>query len=194
MKQIKIKVMVITWSVLIIVSCTNSAKINTSNVGKPKENQVAAVDTANQSVITSDVIDKEVIDGWLKKSITQQIVIDKIGNPDKKGEDLYLGATGTYAQTWEYISIGISLEMESESQGGDKTVRSITITQPCKLTTSQGISIGSDAKTVKEKYQKFIDKSNTDENGIVVGSIYGGIIFTLKDGAVSEIFIGAAAE
>jgi hypothetical protein len=194
MKQIKMKVLVITWSVLLIVSCTNPAKKNTSNVDHPKENQVVAVDTAIKSKVTSEVIEKEVIDGWLKESIKQQVVIDKIGNPEKKGEDVYLGATGTYAQTWEYPSLGINLEMESESQGGDKIVRSITITQPCKLTTSQGISIGSDAKIVREKYQKLIDGSNTDENGIVIGSIYGGTIFTLKDGSVSEIFIGAAAE
>ncbi len=185
----KIKIMVLTWSVLLIVSCTNPAKNNAYNVDKPKENQVVTVDTATKSKISS-----EVIDGWLKESIKQQVVIDKIGNPEKKGEDVYLGATGTYAQTWGYPYLGISLEMESESQGEDKIVRSITIIKPCKLTTSQGISIGSDAKTVKEKYQKFIDKSNTDENGIVVGSIYDGAIFTLKDGTVSEIFIGAAAE
>lgn len=194
MKQIKIKVMVITWSVLLIVSCTNPARNNTSNVDKPKENQVVAIDTTTKSKITSEVIEKEVIDGWLKESIKQQIVIDKIGNPEEKGEDEYWGAIGTYVQNWDYPSLGINLEMESESQGADKIVRSITILQPCKFATSQGISIGSDTKIVKEKYLKLIDASNSDANTIVVGSIYGGTIFTLKDGAVSKIFIGAAAE
>lgn len=195
MKQInKIKVMVLTWSVLLIVSCTNPAKNNASNVDKPNENQVVTVDTVTQSKITSEVIEKEAIDGWLKESIKQQVVIDKIGNPEKKGEDEYWGAIGTYVQNWEYPSLGINMEMESESQGGDKIVRSITIVQPCKLTTSQGISIGTDTKIVKGKYLKLIDASNSYANTIVVGSIYGGTIFTLKDGAVSKIFIGAAAE
>ena len=195
MKQInKIKVMVLTLSLLLIASCTNPAKNNASNVDKPKENQVIAADTATQSKNTSEVIEKEVIDGWLKESIKQQVVIDKIGNPEKKGEDEYWGAIGTYVQNWEYPTLGINLEMESESQGGEKIVRSITIVQPCKFTTSQGISIGSDTKTVKEKYLKLIDASNSDASTIVVGSIYGGTIFTLKDGAVSKIFIGAAAE
>jgi len=195
MKQInKIKVMVLTWSVLLIASCTNPAKNNASNVDKPKGNQVVAVDTTTQSKITSEVIEKEVIDGWLKESIKQQVVIDKIGNSEKKGEDEYWGSIGTYVQNWEYPSLGINLEMESESQGGHKIVRSITIVQPCKFTTSQGVSIGSDTKVVKEKYLKLINASNSDANTIVVGSIYGGTIFTLKDGAVSKIFIGAAAE
>jgi competence protein ComGC len=95
MKQInKIKVMVLTWSVLLIVSCTNPAKNNASIVDKPNENQVVAVDTVTQSKITSEVIEKEVIDGWLKESIKQQVVIDKIGNPEKK----------------ERTSIGVQLE------------------------------------------------------------------------------------
>ena len=195
MKQInKIKVIVLTLNLLLIASCTNHAKNNASNVDKPKENQVIAVDTATQPKNTSEVIEKEVIDGWLKESIKQQVVIDKIGNPIKKGADEYWDAIGTYVQNWEYPTLGINLEMESESQGGEKTVRSISIFQPCKFTTSQGISIGSDTKIVKEKYLKLIDTSNSDANTIVVGSIYGGTIFTIKDSAVSKIFIGAAAE
>lgn len=72
MKQInKIEVMVLTWSLLLFVSCTNPAKNNASNVDKPKENQAVAVDTVTQSKITSEVIEKEVIDGWLKESIKQ---------------------------------------------------------------------------------------------------------------------------
>ena len=195
MKQInKIKVMVLTWSILLMASCTNLQKNSTSNVDKSKENQVMAVDAVIQSDNTSKVIEKELIDGWLQESIKQQVVIDKIGIPEKKGENEYWGAIGTYVQNWEYPTLGISLEMESESQGGEKIVRSIIISQPCKYTTSQGISIGSETKIVKEKYLKLIDASNSDENRIVVGSIYNGTIFTLKDGVVSEIFIGAVAE
>ncbi len=190
----KLKVMALTLSLLLNASCTNPEKNNASNVDKPKENQVIAVETATQSKNTSEVNEKEVFDGWLKESIKQQEVIDKIGNPEKKGEDEYWGAIGTYVQNWEYPTLGITLEMESESQRGEKIVRSITIAQPCKFSTSQGISIGSDTKIVKEKYLKLIDASSSDANTIVVGSIYGGTIFTLKDGAVSKIFIGATAE
>ena len=182
------------WYVLLVVSCTNITNNNASNVENPKESQVVAVDTISTSKITSVVSEKEVIGGWLKESIKQQMVIDKLGLPEKKGEDEYWGAIGTYVQNWEYPSLGMTLEMESESQGGDKKVRSITIIQPCKFTTSQGISIGSDAKTVRDKYLKLIDASNSDVTTIVVGSIYGGTIFTLEGGVVSKIFIGAAAE
>jgi mannose/fructose-specific phosphotransferase system component IIA len=84
--------------------------------------------------------------------------------------------------------------MESERQGGVKKVLSIIVVQPCKLTTSQNVGIGSSVKTVREKYNKLIDVSNSSTDFIVVGSIYGGTVFTLKNGVVSKIFIGAAAE
>lgn len=189
----KINVIGITFYALLIISCTSTTKNKTSIVDKPKVNQVV-VDTKTKSKIASLVNENEVIDGWLMNETKQQIVVNKLGMPESKDEEVYLGSTGTYAQTWEYSSLGISLVMESENQGGDKNVRSITIVQPCKLSTSQGISIGSDTKIVKEKYLKLIDASNSDANSIVVGSIYGGTIFTLKDGVVSKIFIGAAAE
>lgn len=176
-------------SILLILSCTNTGINNAPKTNNQKENQVSLIDTSSKSNNYY-----EIIDGWLKVFIKQQEVVGKIGKPDTKEEDEYWGATGTYVQIWKFTTLGIILEMESENQGGDKIVRSITIIQPCKLTTSQGISIGSDAKIVLERYQKFIDKSNTDKNGIIVGSIYGGTIFTLKDGVVSQIFIGAAAE
>jgi hypothetical protein len=70
----------------------------------------------------------------------------------------------------------------------------ITIVSPCALTTSQGIGIGSDLKLIQLKYSSQIDKSASDENTIVVGSIYEGTIFTLENNKVVKIFIGASAE
>lgn len=195
MKKIsKIKFVVILWCMLFIVSCTNTTSNNSSNVESSQKNKAVAIDTATTFKAISVVSEKEIIGGWLKEAIEQQIVINKLGSPEKKGEDEYWGATGTYVQNWEYTSLGITLEMESESQGGIKKVRSIIITQPCNLTTSQGIGIGSDENTVKEKYFKLIDASNSNATTIVVGSIYGGTIFTLEGGFVSKIFIGAIAE
>lgn len=195
MKQTnRIDVMVLTWSVLLIVSCTNPSQNNSSIVDNPKVNQVEAVNSDAQTNYTIEVTENEVIDGWLKVSVNQQVVIYKIGNPENTGEDEYWGALGTYVQNWEYPSLGINLEMESEIKGGNKRVRSITINQPSKLTTFEGISIGSEAKDVIGKYLKLINTFYSDTNTIVVGSIYGGTIFYLKDGAVSKIFIGAAAE
>ena len=44
------------------------------------------------------------------------------------------------------------------------------------------------------QYFNLIDVSNSSTNIIVVGSIYGGTVFTLVNGTVNKIFIGASAE
>ncbi len=186
--------MVIMWLVLLVSSCTNTTNNNTSNIENPQKSKVVAIDTISTSKTSSVLNEHDIIGGWLKESIEQQVVIDKLGLPEKKGKDEYWEATGTYVQNWNYTSLGITLEMESESQGGIKKVRSIIIIHPCKLTTSQGVGVGSDEKSVREKYLKLIDASNSNAEAIVVGSIYGGAIFTLDNGIVSKIFIGATAE
>jgi hypothetical protein len=70
----------------------------------------------------------------------------------------------------------------------------ITINPPCKFKTQKGIGIDSDYKNVETAYQKYIDIKSSNENEIVAGSIYGGIIFRFENQKVKSIFIGAAAE
>jgi hypothetical protein len=136
----------------------------------------------------------ETLGGWLKESLSQRIVIDSLGIPENKNENSYWEATGTYVQQWEYKSKGITLEMESEKEKGNKKVMMITIISPCHLSTSQNIGIGSDVDLIKHKYNNLIDKSSSDKQTIVVGSIFDGTIFTLENNKVIKIFIGASAE
>jgi hypothetical protein len=192
-KNCKFQIEVFTL-LLLVVSCTNTTNNNNSNIKNPQKSNVVVIDTILNSKASTVLNEHEIIGGWLKESIEQHVVIDKLGLPEKKGEDEYWGATGTYVQNWDYTSLGIILEMESENQDGIKKVRSIIIIYPCKLKTIQGVGIGSDEKTVREKYLKLIDASNSSTKSIVVGSIYGGTIFTLDNGIVNKIFIGATAE
>ncbi len=189
MKKINIRGIFVIWSFLFVLSCTNTVINNAPQTNNLKENHLTFIDTINNSNNYS-----EVIDGWLKVAIKQQEVINKIGKPDTKGEDEFWGATGTYVQIWNFITLGVMLEMESEIKNGDKIVRSITIINPCSLTTSKGVGIGNNINNVKDKYNKLIDVNNSDENNIVVGSVYGGTIFSFENGVVSKIFVGAAAE
>jgi len=136
----------------------------------------------------------EILDGWLQLGVEENILLKKLGEPER-GEDTYWGALGTYVQEWQFMDQGITLQMESDSKSGTKKVRSIAIFSPCQMQTQQKIGIGSADKMVLERYSKLIDKDNTAEGQtIVVGSIYGGTIFTIQNGKVSKIFIGAAAE
>jgi hypothetical protein len=178
---------------LFSLSCNNplitfSFKENPTN----KEKVVGEIDIKSENFISP--IPNEIIDGWLKESIDKQLVIDNIGYPEKTGDEVYWGATGTFIQNWDYPSLGVFLELESESQGGDKRVKSITIIQPSNFKTAQGIGIGSEMSLVQDKYSKIINADDFDESTFIVGSIYGGIIFYFTDGVVSKIFLGAAAE
>jgi hypothetical protein len=48
---------------------------------------------------------------------------------------------------------------------------------------------------VTNAYSQHINKEDSaPDTCIVVGSIYGGLIFTFKEGKVNTVFIGAAAE
>ncbi|MCB1092833.1 MAG: hypothetical protein KDL87_14955 [Verrucomicrobiae bacterium] len=113
----------------------------------------------------------------------------------KKGKDTLWGATGEWVQEWKFKKQGVTLNMASGSEGGAKTVLSITAVSPCKLATARGIKIGSSEAEVREAYGKVEAREDSvPGETFVAGSIYGGVIFTFKDGKVAKIFVGAAAE
>jgi len=65
----------------------------------------------------------------------------------------------------------------------------------CKLATRRGIKIGDTVAAVRKAYGDVEDKSRgQSRDSFVAGSLYGGVIFDLKDGKVTQIFIGASAE
>ncbi len=168
-----------------------------------------ARDTAEPSALTVDSQEKEqtvssrrlpaprereILGGWLKIGVDEKLIVQNLGIP-RKGENEYWGAIGTYVQDWHFENAGISLEMESEEESGEKKVRGITISSPCTLKTEQRIGLGSPEALVLERYADVVDKSTTEAGqSITVGTIYGGTIFTIEKGDVSRIYIGAAAE
>lgn len=118
-----------------------------------------------------------------------------IGKPSGKGKDEHWEATGEWVQEWSFPAHGLKLNMASEKKGGAKLLSSITATAPCKLATSRGITLGSTEAAVRKAYADVQDKEQSvPGETFVAGSIYGGAIFSLKDGKVVRIFIGAAAE
>ena len=113
----------------------------------------------------------------------------------KKDAVVFEEATGEHVQNWVCAEKGLSLHMSSgKNKKGAKHVAGFTATKKCELATIQGIKIGSTEAAVRKAYGKFEDKETSEAGTFVAGSVYGGIIFTLKDGKVSEIFFGAAAE
>lgn len=113
----------------------------------------------------------------------------------KRGPEELWAADGAYHQKWRYTDCGITLDMVSEKKGGPKSIESITLLKPAKLSTKRGIRIGSSEQEVMNAYKSYWNKGDSKHFGrFVAGSIYGGLILTIKDGKVSSIFLGAAAE
>ena len=152
------------------------------------------VEKANVEVSPSTEFLEEILDNWLGKDVNEQLVLEKLGRPDSLGPDECWDALGTHVQKWVYTKEGVALDMESEKKHSPKHVLLITIKPPCKMTTQQGVGIGTSKDDVEKAYNSLIDHYFSNDSIIVVGSIYGGAIFHFSKGVVSEIFLGAAAE
>ena len=92
-----------------------------------------------------------------------------------------------------YKKLGIELDMIGDNDESKK-VNMITVKKPCDYKTNKNIYIGSKISELKAAYGKYYNKEFSDKETFVAGSIYGGVIFTLKNNVVESIFIGAGAE
>ena len=134
--------------------------------------------------------------GPLRLDMPEAEVLRHIPCPPRKGREIHEGATDEYVQNWRMQGCGLTLKMAGPRRGGPKRVAAITATAPSRLATGQGIGIGADADAVTAAYGRFKDEEGLSNPGetFIVGSIYGGLILTFKNGRVAEIFLGAAAE
>ena len=113
----------------------------------------------------------------------------------KRGPDKLWGADGLYHQKWNYAKCGLVLDMVSEKKNTPKSIGSITIVRPSDLGTIKGVKIGSTENEVVKAYQSDWNREDSEKGKtFVAGSIYGGLIFSFRNGKVSSIFLGAAAE
>jgi hypothetical protein len=123
-------------------------------------------------------------------------VIARLGEPASKSEPVEYAATGVTASSWSWPDQGLELSMALDATGA-ATVDSISVTAPSTLTTSRGIGLGAaraDVEQIYGEHQTDEGREQSDEDSLVVGSVYGGTIFGFTDGVVSSIFVGAAAE
>lgn len=124
-----------------------------------------------------------------------ETMLSVYGKPESSTDPVVWGADGLEHQSWSYPSKGLSLDFVKDDSGIFKA-DAITIAPPSPLRTARGIGIGSSRKEVLKAYEKEIDPKEvaSEPDQIVAGTVYGGVIFTLDNGKVTSIFIGAAAE
>ncbi|CAN5916186.1 hypothetical protein BH11BAC7_BH11BAC7_10600 [soil metagenome] len=116
----------------------------------------------------------------------------EMGIPDFKSAVRKWEADGLFHQDWTYDS-GIDLNMAGEDSL-KMEIFSLRCFTPCSLKTSRNIGIGSSFQEVKDAYRDVLAEKQDEEQALLAGSIYGGIIFSFENGKLSSVFIGAAAE
>ena len=119
-----------------------------------------------------------------------------LDKPDSKSTPVEWGADALMHEDWTWTGKGLVLNMSSEKDNPSATrsVFSVTAGAPCRFTTAAGIGIGSTYDEILAAYPRDINKEESNREQVTVGSVYGGIIFTLRDNKVFRIFLGAAAE
>lgn len=133
--------------------------------------------------------------GGLRIDLSETEVVKIVPCSLKRSPETLWGADGLYHQKWVSAACGITLDMVSEKKGGRKTIASIKAVAPSTLRTGKGIGIGSSEQDVMKAYQNTINMDDSvPGKTVVAGSIYGGLIFSLKNGGVTSLFLGAAAE
>jgi len=149
-----------------------------------------ADETATEAMLRTERL------GGLRLGLPEKDVLKLLGPPAKRGEWVFQEADGNYVQDWHYPNKGIELLMSGgEKKSGVKTIANITASAPCTFATRKGIKIGDAESAARKAYAEHVDRETKAELGIlVVGSVYGGIIFNFTNGKVSRIFFGAAAE
>ena len=152
---------------------------------------VDSVAKTNESQIGFALMKENI--GLLSIGISDSDILKILGQPEQKSNARIWGADGMEHQTWYYHAKGIELDMIRKEN--NQAVNRISIKSPCDFKTQRGIQIGSSSIDVHRAYKSEINpRDGKSDSSIVAGTVYGGIIFGLKDNIVTSIFIGAAAE
>ncbi len=144
------------------------------------------------STASEGVVDDYAIDG-LPLGLSGEELQSKIGSTPTSKTDLTLEeASGEYVTSWKFE--GVEAELSATAKDLPINLRALTITSPSVLKTKEGIGIGATESEVNSTYGSKVNTEESSPDKIVVGSVFGGMIFTISNGTVSEIFVGAAAE
>lgn len=132
--------------------------------------------------------------GPVSVNMSESDLTAALGQPDIKTELELWGADDQQHATWIYVALGLYVGVTQADAGSEVIVFSIDAIAPCSFETQRGIKTGDSRETVLAAYAQEYNAAMSTEEFIVLGSIYGGILIVLSEGAVVSIFIGSSAE
>lgn len=204
----KTLLMMLIFQVLLLASCQQVAKDSAAN--QKEESTIDSLTSKDKTPLTEEnyasnsyaeigweLMQKEGF-GALKLGMVNTALIKLLGNPDSISTEVFWGADGAYHSHWIYtekgIRVGLTRVGDDASENALKMMDRISIYAPCELTTERGIGLNASIADVKQAYKKAIESTELEDDYLVAGSVYGGLIFKFKNDRVEEIFLGARAE
>lgn len=180
---------------LLTLSCNNSKKESTETKSDSTVVEPPSTPPPGVEMQPAGKIDIESF-GDIKIGQPYLEALKALGEPGEKSKVTEWAADGLMHEDWTWKDKGLVLNMSSDKNNvsGSMVVFSINASEPCFYKTKAGIGIGSKYDELQAAYQKDINAEESSKEQVVVGSVYGGIIFTLTKGKVTNIFLGAAAE
>jgi hypothetical protein len=188
---------ILTIAISIFASCSNNSNQNTNkNLQSYLETTKSPVDSKNSHDEMLDKgfeLEKNEKIGKLQFGLSFEKVVDLIGEPGKKPEYVVSEADGETYKNVDYTNKGIYLSFEMKEDSTTE-LASIEIKESCEMKTTKDVGIGSSLEEVKNAYRGLINPEGSGQETLVVGTIYGGLVFNFKNNKVIRVFIGASAE
>jgi hypothetical protein len=133
--------------------------------------------------------------GGLKPGLDAKAAEKILGKASKKGKPVMEEATGESVATWEWKKAGVSIVFSDAKK--KPVARNITLTAGAKLKTKAGVGIGSTLEELDAAYaavRRPADGDGDAEALYRIGTMYVGMVFELKDRAVTLVTWGTLAE
>jgi hypothetical protein len=129
--------------------------------------------------------------GPLRAKMTDKELIAALGKPRSKQAPVEEGATGEWVSSWTWV--GASALVVADTRNGPRRARDVSVNAPSTYATKRGIHVGSTRADVERLYPRSPEDQQQDPNVYVVGSVYGGLLFTFAHDRVASISIGVFA-
>jgi hypothetical protein len=166
-----------------------------SVAARPTPADAPAADAVDPDAAGGDSPDYSFYDdeaiGPLRAKMSDKELIAVLGKPRAKQAPSEEAATGAWVSSWRWA--GASALMVADTKQGPWHARDVSVTASASYATKRGIHVGSTRAEAERLYPRSPDDQQQDPNVYVVGSVYGGMLFTFEHDRVVAISLGVFA-
>jgi hypothetical protein len=178
---------------LFLLSCGNNGSNQIQNETH-KSNQRDSLTVSQDYLVDKgfELMVKESI-GEIKCGLSREKIESIFGKPYITSVPVISELDGQLYENVEYTQKGISITYLVK-QDSSRVVATYELWDFCNLQTSRNIGFDNSYEEVIKAYKGLINPIGSDSETVVVGSIYGGIVFSFERGKMIRIFVGESAD